>query len=251
MNYPVAIYRFTFGKRISCILFCFVILLNAHGAWAFFSNGKINEEFSYRSLHVEILETKTKTKAKKKTKRGGCYLVGEILNNTNIVQEGVSVTFYAFDFFDHSLWKQTVRIDIVDPFYKSGKGCSFRKKLGNCEEPVKFQFKVIGVKREDAKKAIKNKPKTKPNPKIKPEPIPKSNTKDSESMNSRHKSDSGAVDVISTPVIPLQKYLIILTNGKEITTDSYREQDDVVFFYNDGGEVRISKVKVSEIRKLN
>jgi hypothetical protein len=28
-----------------------------------------------------------------------------------------------------------------------------------------------------------------------------------------------------------------LTNGKEITTDSYREQDDVVFFYNDGGEV--------------
>jgi hypothetical protein len=70
-------------------------------------------------------------------------------------------------------------------------------------------------------------------------------------MNSRHKSDSGAVDVISTPVIPLQKYLIILTNGKEITTDSYREQDDVVFFYNDGGEVRISKVKVSEIRKLN
>ena len=141
MNYPVAIYRFTFGKRISCYLFCFVILLNAHGAWAFFSNGKINEEFSYRSLHVEISETKTKIKTKKKTKHGGCYLVGEILNNTNIVQEGVSVTFYAFDFFDHSLWKQTVHIDIVDPFYKSGKGCSFRKNCAIAKSRLNFNSK--------------------------------------------------------------------------------------------------------------
>lgn len=153
MKNPAAIYRFTFGKRISCCLFCSFILLNAHGASAFFSSGKINEDFSYRSLHVEILETKTKSKAK--TKRSGCYLVGEILNNTNIVQEGVSVTFYAVDFFDHSLWKQTVRIDIADPFYKSGKGCSFRKKLHSCDEPAKFRFKVTGVKRDEAKKAIK------------------------------------------------------------------------------------------------
>jgi len=155
MNDPAANYRFTFAKRFSCCLFCSVILLNAHGASAFFSSGKINEDLSYRSLHVEILEAKTKSKSKAKSKRGGCYLVGEILNNTNIVQEGVSVTFYAFDFFDHSLWKQTVRIDIADPFYKSRKGYSFRKKLHNCDEPAKFQFKVTGVKREEAKKAIK------------------------------------------------------------------------------------------------
>lgn len=253
MNYPDAIYRFTFGKRISCYLFCSVILLYAHSAWAFFSDGKIDDDFSYRSLHVEKLETKTKSKSKskskRKTKHGGCYLVGEILNNTNIVQEDVSVTFYAFDFFDHSLWKQTVRIDIVDPFYKSGKGHSFRKILYNCEVPAKFQFKVTGVKKEEVKKAIKSKPKPKPSPK--PNVNTKSTSIDSESMNTRKKSDSGAADAIVTPVTPVPKYLIILTNGKEIPADSYREQDDEVFFYKNGGEVRISKGSVSEIRKLD
>jgi hypothetical protein len=239
LNYPAATYRFTFGKRISCYLLCSVILLNAQSSLAFFSNGKINDDISYRSLHVEILETKTKTKSK--TKRGGCYLVGEILNNTNIVQDGVSVTFYAFDFFDHSLWKQTVRINILDPFYKSGKGFSFRKKLSNCEEPAKFQFKVTGVKREDFKKAIKDNPNPKTN----------SNTKDPGSVDSRQKGDSGTVDIITTPIVPIQKYLIILTNGKEISTDSCREQDNMVFLNKDGGEVQISKDKVSEIRKQN
>jgi hypothetical protein len=239
LNYPAADYRFTFGKKISCYLFCSVILLNAHGASAFFSNGKINEDFSYRSLHVEILETKTKSKTK--TKRSCCYLVGEILNNTNLVQEGVSVTFYAHDFFDHTLWKQTIHIDIIDPYYNSRKGHAFQKKLPSCEEPAKFQFKVTGVKKKDAKKVIPDKSKTKSKP------------KDPESMNSRQKDDSGAgvMSDAATPVVPIQNYLIILTNGKEISTESYREQDNMVFFKKDGGEVRINKDKISEIRKLN
>ena len=70
-------------------------------------------------------------------------------------------------------------------------------------------------------------------------------------MNSRQKGDSGSVDLITTPVAPIQKYLIILTNGNQIFTDSCREQDKMVFFNKDGGEVQISKDKVSEIRKLN
>ena len=247
MNSLDAIYRFTFGKRISCYLFCSVILLNAHSASAFFSDDRIDDNFSYRSLHVEILKTKTKTKSKSKTKRDGCYLVGEILNNTNMTQEGVSVTFYAYDFFNHTLWKQMIHIDIIDPFYNSRKGHSFHKKLHSCEVPAKFQFKVTGVKREDTQKAIKNKPKTKPNRKTKPEP----NIKDSESMDRRQKSDSGTVDLITTPVVPIRKYLIILTNRKEISTDSYREKDNVVIFYQDGNEVQISKDKVFEIRKQN
>ncbi len=249
MKNPAAIYRFTFGKRISCCLFFSVIFLNAHGASAFFSSGKINEDLSYRSLHVEKVEPKTKSRAraKAKTKRSGCYLVGEILNNTNIVQEGVSITFYAADFFDHTLWKQTVRIDIADPFYKSGKGCSFRKKLHSCEEPAKFRFKVTGVKPEADRKAIRSKP----GPKIKSESTPKSHTKDTDSMATRKKSGSGVVDVITPPNAPPPNYLIILTNGKEIPTDAYREKGNEVFFYKNGGEIQISKEKVAEIRKLD
>ena len=238
LKYPAAICCFTFGKRISYFLLCSIILLYAHSASAFFSDDRIDDNFSYRSLHVEILKTKTKSK----TKRDGCYLVGEILNNTNIIQEGVTVTFYAYDFFDHTLWKQTIHIDIIDPFYNSRKGHAFRKKLSSCDVPAKFQFKVSGVKGKDAKKAIQDKPKSKTKSK---------SAKDSESMNSRQKGDSGSVDLITTPVVPIQKYLIILTNGKEISTDSYREQDNMVFFNKDGGEVQISKDKVSEIRKLN
>lgn len=243
LKYPAAVYRFTFGKRISCYLFCFVIFLNVHSASAFFSNDRIDDDFSYRSLHVEKMETKSKSK--RKTKRGGCYLVGEIANNTNAVQEDISVTFYAFDFFDHSLWKQTVHINIVDPFYKSGKGFSFRKKLCNCEEPAKFQFKVTGVKGKNHKKTIPDKPKSKTKSKI------DSKSKDSESVNGRQKGDSGSVDSITMPVAPILKYLIILKNGNQIFTDSYRERDNTVFFNKDGGEVQISKDKVSEIRKLN
>jgi hypothetical protein len=138
------------GKRISFFLLCSIVLLNAHSALAFFSNGRIDDDFSYRSLRVEI----------QKTKSGGCYLEGEILNNTNVIQEDVSVTFYAYDFFDHSLWKQTIRIDILDPFYKSRKGHSFRKKLSRCDMPAKFQFKVSGVKGKAAKKMIPVKPKS-------------------------------------------------------------------------------------------
>ena len=239
LKYPAAICFFTFGKRISYFLLCSIILLNAHSASAFFSDDRIDDNFSYRSLHVEIL--KTKTKSKSKTKRDGCYLVGEILNNTNIVQEDISVTLYAYDFFDHSLWKQTIRIDIIDPFYNSRKGHSFRNKLSRCDVPAKFQFKVSGVKGKAAQKAIHEKPKSK----IKSKP------KDSESMNSRQKADSGSVDLITTPVAPIQKYLIILTNGNQIFTDSYREQDNVLFFNKNGGQVQISKDKISEIRKLN
>jgi len=243
LKYPAAICFFTFGKRISYFLLCSIILLYAHSASAFFSDDRIDDNFSYRSLHVEILKTKTKTKSK--TKRDGCYLVGEILNNTNIVQEGISVTFYAYDFFDHTLWKQTIHIDIIDPYYNSRKGHAFRKKLSSCDVPAKFQFKISGVKGKAAKKAIHEKPKSKPKSETKSKP------KDPESMNSRQKADSGSVDLITTPVVPIQKYLIILTNGNQIFTDSCREQDKMVFFNKDGGEVQISKDKVSEIRKLN
>jgi hypothetical protein len=243
LKYPAAIYRFIFGKRISYFLLCSIILLNAHSASAFFSDDRIDDNLSYRSLHVEIL--KTKTKSKSKTKRDGCYLVGEILNNTIVTQEGVTVTFYAYDFFDHTLWKQTIHIDIIDPFYNSKKGHAFRKKLCSCDVPAKFQFKVSGVKGKAAKKAIHEKPKSK----IKSET--KSRPKDPELMDGRQKSDSGAVDLTITPVVPVQNYLIILTNRKEIRTDSYREQDNMVFFNKDGGEVQISKDKISEIRKLN
>ena len=239
LKYSAAICFFTFGKRISYFLLCSIILLNTHSASAFFSDDRIDENFSYRSLHVEILKTKTKTKSK--TKRDGCYLVGEILNNTNIVQEGISVTFYAYDFFDHTLWKQTIHIDIIDPYYNSRKGHAFRKKLSSCEVPAKFQFKVSGVKGKAAPKAIHEKPKSKP----------KSKTKNPESMNSRQQGDSGSVDLITTPIAPTQKYLIILTNGYQIFTDSYREQDKMVFFNKNGGQVQISKDKISEIRKLN
>ena len=153
-----ASYYISFGKRISSFLLCSFILLHTQSASAFFSSGKIDDDFSYSSLNVEKLETKTK----KKTKRDGCYLVGEILNNTNVTQEDVSITFYAFDFFDHSLWKQTVHIDILDPFYNSRQGHHFRKKLSRCDMPAKFQFKVSGVKGKDAKKVITVKPKPKP-----------------------------------------------------------------------------------------
>ena len=121
LKYPAAICFFTFGKRISYFLLCSIILLNAHSASAFFSDDRIDENFSYRSLHVEILKTKTKGKSK----RDGCYLVGEILNNTIVTQEGVTVTLYAYDFFDHTLWKQTIHIDIIDPYYNPYSGRCF------------------------------------------------------------------------------------------------------------------------------
>jgi hypothetical protein len=68
-------------------------------------------------------------------------------------------------------------------------------------------------------------------------------------MDSRQKRDFGSVDSITTTGVPIQKYLITLTNGKKISTDSCREHDNIVYFDKDGGEVRISKDKVSEIRK--
>lgn len=240
LKFSAAICWFFFGKKIHYFLLCAIIFLYAPGASAFFSNGRIDDDFSYRSLRVEMI----------KTKSGGCILEGEILNKTSIIQEDISVTFYAYDFFDHALWKEIVHIDIVDPFYNGGKGYYFRKKLRRCDMPAKFQFKVSGVKKKDVKKVIKDKPKNKPsNPKTNPEPSPKSNTENSESMGSLEKRDSGAVDFITTPVVPTQKYLITLTNGKLIITESCRELDDDVVFYQNGGEVRISKDKVSEIRK--
>jgi hypothetical protein len=201
------------------------MVLYAHSALAFFSDDKIDDNFSFRSLRVEI----------PKINRGGCYIEGEILNNSNITQEGVTVTFYAYDFFDHSLWKQTVQIGIIDPFYNSRKGYHFRKKLSRCDMPAKFQFKVSGVKKKDTKKMFPDKPKPK--------------FKDSDSMDSIQKRDFGSVDSIKALAVPLRKYLITLTNGKKISTDSCREHDNLVYFDKDGGEVRISKDKVSEIRK--
>lgn len=228
-KYPSVMYCFIFGKRISYFLICSIMVLYAHSALAFFSDDKIDENFSFRSLRVEI----------PKINRGGCYIEGEILNNSNITQEGVTVTFYAYDFFDHSLWKQTVQIGIIDPFYNSRKGYHFRKKLSSCDMPAKFQFKVSGAKKKDTKKVFPDKLESKP----------KSKPKDSDSMDSRQKSGFGSVDSITTPVVPIRKYLITLTNGKKISTDSFREHDNIVYFDKDGGEVRISKDKVSEIRK--
>lgn len=151
MNNPEAVYCFISGKRIIFFLMCSIILLKASSASAFFSNDRIDDDFSYRSLRVEMPQNDKR----------GCYLVGEILNDTNMTQEGVSITFYAHDFFDHALWKQTIHIDIIDPFYNSRKGHTFRKKLRSCDMPAKFQFKVSGVKEKDAKKASKKKSKSK------------------------------------------------------------------------------------------
>ena len=231
LKYPAAVCRLGFGKRISYFLLGSIIWLNAHGALAFFSSDRIDDAFSYRSLRVEI----------SKTKGGGCYLEGEIINNTGITREGIGITFYAYDFFDHSLWKQTVHIDVIDPFHSSKKGYAFRKKLSRCEVPAKFQFKISGVKGKTAKKVIQDKPK------------PKSVSKDSDSRNSRHKEELRDDVMLNSemPVVPIRKYRIILTNGKEISTDSYRENDDAVIFYQDGNEVQISKDKVSAIRKVD
>ena len=233
LKYPSAMYCFIFGKRISCFLLCSIMVLYAHSALAFFSNDKIDDNFSFRSLRVEM----------PKIKQGGCYFEGEILNNSNITQESVTVTFYAYDFFDHSLWKQTVQIGIIDPFCNSRKGYHFRKKLSRCDMPAKFQFKVSGAKKKDTQKAFPDKLESKSKSK------PKS--KDSDSMDSSQKRAFGSVDSITTPDVPIRKYLITLTNGKKISTDSCREHDNIVYFDRDGGEVRISKDKVSEIRQQN
>jgi hypothetical protein len=210
-------------------------LLHAYSASAFFSSGKIDDDFSYRSLNVEKLETKTK--------RDGCYLVGEILNNTNVIQEDVSITFYAFDFFGHSLWKEIVHIDIIDPFFASRKGRLFHKKLSRCDMPAKFQFKVSGVKKNDTKKVIPAKSKSKLKDSDSRHSLPKSDFKEAYSIPKNIVPDS------ATPSLPVRKCLITLTNGKEITTDSCREHDNMVFYYKDGGEVQISKDKVHTIRK--
>jgi hypothetical protein len=249
LKYPAAICCSFFGKRRSYFLLCSLILFHAHGASAFFSDGKINDDFSYRSLRVEML----------KTKHGKCYLEGEILNNTNITQEDIAITFYAYDFFDHSLWKQIVHIDIVDPFYDSRKGRHFRKKMRHCDMPAKFQFKVTGVKEKEAKKTIAEKPKSKKSVLEKSRKNENSDPDDLHPGHGKRPSVShpqavtprdGTLDA-SAPVVPIQRYLIILTNGKTITTDSCREQDNAVFFNKEGGEVQISKDKVSEIRKQN
>jgi hypothetical protein len=74
-------------------------------------------------------------------------------------------------------------------------------------------------------------------------------------VSNLHPSDNtlqkNAVSDAEISVVPNQKYMIILTNGKEISTHFCREQDNLVFFYQNGGEVQIGKDKVSEIRKLN
>jgi hypothetical protein len=241
---------FIFMKKIKFFLLCSILLLYAHSAWAFFSDGKIDNNLSYRSLRIEM----------DKTKKKGCYLEGEIINNTTIPQEDISVTFYAYDFFDHFLWKQTVRIDLVDPSQKSRNGNHFRKKMRQCDMPDKFQFKVTGVKGKEAQKAFPVKPKSGKSVSNKSHPKKDSATAGydtdlSNQVSNLHPSDNtmqkNAASEAEISVIPNQKYLIILTNGKEISTHFCREQDNLVFFYQNGGEVQISKDKVSAIRKLN
>lgn len=244
--------RFCFflGKRIAYFLLCSILSLYAHCAWAFFTDGKIDDNFSYRSLRIELVKTKKK----------GCYLEGEIINNTNIPQEDISVTFYAYDFFDHFLWKQTVRIDLVDSSHKSRNGSQFRKKMRQCDMPDKFQFKVTGVKGKEAQKAFAVKPTSAKTVSNKKHPKNDSaaagdDANPGNQVSTLHPSDNtlqkNAVSDAEISVVPSQKCMIILTNGKEISTHFCREQDNLVFFYQNGGEVQIGKDKVSEIRKLN
>lgn len=74
-------------------------------------------------------------------------------------------------------------------------------------------------------------------------------------MSNLHPSDNtlqkNAVSDAEISVVPNQKHMIILTNGKEISSHFCREQVNLVFFYQNRGEVQIGKDKVSEIRKLN
>ena len=235
-------YCFIRGRRMPFFLLCLMgLLLNAHSAPAFFSDGKIDDDFSYRSLHIEMVNKKHVSKRK----HVRCYLEGEILNNTNMRQEGVAITVYAYDFFDHTLWKETVHISIIDSYYNGGKSHYFQQKLHDCDEPAKFTFKVSGVRGKNSKKAIPAKSK--------------SGNRNSDSRKSRPKDDLNAVDsapknVITNsvaPAAPVQNYSIVLTNGKVITTDAYREQNNMVFFNKDGGEIGIGKDTVSEIKKIN
>lgn len=225
-------------KRMTSILLGAFIFFSSHNASAFFSNDRIDENFSYRSLKIEKIETKNK----KKKSRIGCYLTGEILNHTNIIQDGVSITFYAYDFFGHPLWKQAVRIDRVEPFHKAGKGRSFRKKLPDCDEPVKFEFKVSGVMKESSGKSRAIPPGSSSAGSRSSRP---NEVRDTE-VSTRDIPDAGvAVDAVPP------KFLIVLKNGKEIATDRCREQNDKVYFNQGGGEVHIGKDQVSEIRKLD
>jgi len=250
MNDRVNVSFFSIRKIILCCLLSSAILFSADDASAFFSDGKIDDNFSYRSLRLEMVKTKKK----------GCYLEGEISNNTGIAQEDIAITFYAFDYFDHFLWKQKVDIDFLDPSSKGGKSREFRKKMRQCDMPDKFQFKVSGVKGKDPKQVFPNKPKSE-----------KAVTgdhrkKENSSAGAGHSHSANQTQFSRQPENAIQKnaaadispsatlvrnYMIILKNGKEIFTDSYREQDQMLYFNQGGGEVQIHKDKVSEIKKLN
>lgn len=339
-------------RTILINVFSFILtILSCSHAVAFHSTGKIDDTFSHSDLkfYPPI------------PGRSACYLEGKIKNESGLTHENVSMTIYAYDFFDHALWQERIYINIIEPYGKH----SFSERMYNCSEPSQFKFKVSGVKGEDAQKAVKDKPKSNDSDSrnkdlgdvdlisimarekdklitvsfiyknkdkdklifwegqsvycecelfeatsssLKPSKgnkihsfskkierfsqdiyidLPSSFTAKTQNgqiecmintgnyrlkasndftFSDFHPNQGKSPTVLNpqdnsvqknnmpdsvTPVVPIQKYLIILTNGKEITTDSCREHDNTVFFYKDGGEIQMSKDKVSEIRKQN
>jgi len=251
MNDAITALRFSLKNKMAFCLLCPLILLYAAQASALFNDGKIDSNFSYRSLRLEPIQSKKK-------KEKGCYLTGEIVNNTAIPQENISITFYAFDYFDHFLWKQKVHVDYLEPASRNGKRVLFRQKMRQCDPPDKLQFKVSGVKGKDPKHAFPEKSiseksvssdrweKEIVSAEVHAEPRKSSRS----SQNPDHSISKGET-ADGPPVTLARNYMVILKNGKEIVTDSCREQGDVVYFNQEGGEVQIRKEKVAEIRKLH
>ena len=252
MNDVIRDLRYSLKNRISYGLICSVILLYAGQALALFTDGKIDSNFSYRSLKLEPSQSKKK-------KESGCYLTGEIINNTAIPQENVSITFYAFNYFDHFLWKQKLHFDYLEPASRNGKSGMFRQKMRQCVPPDKLQFKVSGVRGNDPKHVFSEKSvseKSVSSGRGKKEDLSDMDFqlqtgKSSRTSEQPDRSFSKGETVGDPPVMLSRNYLVILKNGKEIVTDSCREVGEIVYFNQEGGEVQIRKENVSEIRKLN
>lgn len=252
MNDAITDSRCSLKKLMRVGLLCSVILLYAGHAMALFTDGKIDSNFSYRSLQLEPIRSKKK-------KENGCYLTGKILNNTAIPQENVSITFYAFDYFDHFLWKQKVHFDYLEPASRNGKSGLFRQKMRQCDPPDKLQFKVSGVKGNDPKHAFSEKSaseKSVSSSHGKKEDLSDMDFQAQTGKSSRVSKQPGHPfpkgETVGDPPVTLSRnYLVILKNGKEIVTDSCREVGKIVYFNQEGGEVQIRKENVSEIRKLN
>ncbi len=96
-----------------------------------FPRGEINENYLYENLKLERV---------KKGKKQTCHLKGTIINKTGERREDVKITFYARTLYDKTLWKQAIKIDVIDGYGKA----DFEKRLKRCrkEDPYKWEFKV-------------------------------------------------------------------------------------------------------------